>query len=480
MYLHFLNNLYGFPMIKYFSAIIIALTFSTITKAQVLEKDSLALVDFYNSMNGSSWGIFRWNLKTPVSGWWGIGVLNGRVKTIDLSNIPNLSGSVPESFGNLDSLASFYSSDANIMSLPASVTNLKRLVSFGSKNAYKGPLSSIINIPNLDALELSYYYSSPGVIPQAFENFNKLSYLNLAQNHFIGTIPSFFNNFNNLQILTLGSLDNPEGLFGGLENIPTQKLTSLYIQGNSFNFNVIEKLVKQNTLLYFNYDTQRAIDLVTLNGRLAAPAGGTVTNNTYQWYKDDTLLVATIVGDSTFQPEAPGTYHAVINNSIATQLTLTSNKMAAPSVVLKFCLSEPAFNIASTITGATYQWQQSIDSISYTDIVNDTNFEGANTSTLTLKNIPSSWYGRRYRCLTDNGNSIFYTLTFLNSWTGAANTNWNNSSNWSCGNIPDANTDVVIQSGTVTVSSDVTVRSLTVKPGANVIVTPGVQVIVSN
>jgi len=79
-----------------------------------------------------------------------------------------------------------------------------------------------------------------------------------------------------------------------------------------------------------------------------------------------------------------------------------------------------------------------------------------------------------------NGNSIFYTLTFLNSWTGAANTNWNNNSNWSCGNIPDANTDVVIQSGTVVVSADVTVRSLTVKPGANVVVNPGVQLIVSN
>ena len=322
------------------------------------------------------------------------------------------------------------------------------------------------------------------MIPQAFENFNKLSYLTLEENNFIGTIPSFFQNFNNLKTIDLsfqnGDMGINEGLSGGLENIPTNNLTELYIQGNSFNFNVIEKLVKQNTLTYFNYDIQSPINLITLNGRLAAPAGGTVTNNTYQWYKDDTLLVATIVGDSTFQPNAPGTYHAVVNNSIATQLTLTSNKGAAPSVVLKFCLSQPDFSIASNITGATYQWQQSTDSIAYTNIANDTNFEGVNTSTLTLKNISSSWYGRRYRCVTGNGNSIFYTLTFLNSWTGASNTNWNNSSNWSCGNIPDANTDVVIQSGTVVVSADVTVRILKVKPGANVVVNPGVQLIVSN
>jgi hypothetical protein len=61
------------------------------------------------------------------------------------------------------------------------------------------------------------------------------------------------------------------------------------------------------------------ISLQAINGRLAATSGGTVANNTYKWYKAAEGLVATITGDSTFQPTAIGNYYAEIANSIATQ-----------------------------------------------------------------------------------------------------------------------------------------------------------------
>lgn len=53
-----------------------------------------------------------------------------------------------------------------------------------------------------------------------------------------------------------------------------------------------------------------------------------------------------------------------------------------------------------------------------------------------------------------------------NIWTGTISNAWEDPANWSSGTIPDENTDVIINSGTVTVNSDIKVRSLRVNPNA--------------
>ena len=58
-----------------------------------------------------------------------------------------------------------------------------------------------------------------------------------------------------------------------------------------------------------------------------------------------------------------------------------------------------------------------------------------------------------------------FTLQFANVWTGLVDSSWENPANWSCGFIPDADTDVYIPSGIVTVNSNVVVGSLIVAPG---------------
>jgi hypothetical protein len=45
--------------------------------------------------------------------------------------------------------------------------------------------------------------------------------------------------------------------------------------------------------------------------------------------------------------------------------------------------------------------------------------------------------------------------------------------NWNCGVIPDNNTDVVINDGTIVINSNVTIRSLKVNPGVTITVNPG-------
>lgn len=72
--------------------------------------DSLALVDLYNATNpgDTTWNVSTGWLTAPLNEWHGIGLnAEGRVNYLDLNN-NNLTGTLPESLKNLDSLESFF------------------------------------------------------------------------------------------------------------------------------------------------------------------------------------------------------------------------------------------------------------------------------------------------------------------------------------------------------------------------------------
>src|SRR6476620_5519111 len=76
--------------------------------AQVTVQDSLALVDLYNSTDGSHWtNHTNWLTKNPVSTWYGISVTNSRVTEIRLT-YNNVIGSIHSSIGNLVNLNALY------------------------------------------------------------------------------------------------------------------------------------------------------------------------------------------------------------------------------------------------------------------------------------------------------------------------------------------------------------------------------------
>jgi hypothetical protein len=76
--------------------------------------------------------------------------------------------------------------------------------------------------------------------------------------------------------------------------------------------------------------------------------------------------------------------------------------------------------------------------------------------------------------VVDGNNSDTVTIKFGNYWIGAVSTSWEDPANWSCGTVPDTNTDVVINSGAVVVlNSNTTIRTLTIRPGANFTINPG-------
>ena len=133
-------------------------------------------------------------------------------------------------------------------------------------------------------------------------------------------------------------------------------------------------------------------------------------------------------------------------------------------------------SIPSDISGGTYQWQVD-NGGGYVNITNTGIYSGATTKTLTLTNIPGAMYGYKVRCLVNGVTpSQVYTIKFKASWLGATNAAWENPANWSCGQLPDANTDVVLIAGKPNypvLNSNVSVRSLEVRPGSSLNVNTG-------
>ena len=128
--------------------------------------------------------------------------------------------------------------------------------------------------------------------------------------------------------------------------------------------------------------------------------------------------------------------------------------------------------LASGIGGSNYAWQVDTGS-GFSSLSNSVNYSNVNDSVVTLSNIPSGWFGYKYRCVV-NGNaySRVFTLKVGNSWTGAVSTDWFNPSNWSCNIIPDQNTNVIIYSGSTTIinAPGAVCRTLSLMPTASLTV----------
>lgn len=71
-------------------------------------------------------------------------------------------------------------------------------------------------------------------------------------------------------------------------------------------------------------------------------------------------------------------------------------------------------------------------------------------------------------------------ISGANIWTGVVNQLWETPGNWSCGRIPDADTDVIINSGTVIINSAAICKRINAGPSANITVTPGFSLTVAN
>lgn len=159
-----------------------------------------------------------------------------------------------------------------------------------------------------------------------------------------------------------------------------------------------------------------------------------------------------------------------VSNSNSNTISIFRNRIGETQKV-DIC-PNGSTQITSDVTGNSYQWQVDTGN-GFSNINDDSSYNGTHSATLALTSIPSSWYPYQYRCLTGNSTSEITSLRFINTWGGSSNGLWENAANWSCGLIPDANTDVVINAGSVMLNSNASCRSLEVNPGAKLTVANG-------
>ncbi|HWB27635.1 MAG TPA: IPT/TIG domain-containing protein [Chitinophagaceae bacterium] len=293
------------------------------------KQDSAALVDLYNNTDGLHWKNNIGWLAGPVKGWYGIKInVNGRVISINLHS-NNLTGKLPASIGGMVKLDSLnLASNALSSSIPTALGNLTSLRFLNlSYNFFTDSIpSSLGNLINLQYLYLSYNYRLGGKIPSQLGNLSRLAYLDLSHNALSGEVPS-----------TLGS------------HIKAQYI---YLDDNYFTFSGMEAFAQK--LGWAKYAPQHNITLKFNKNILYAPAGGTVGNNTYYWYKGDTL-VATIKGDSTYKLSGGGYYRVVVKNKIATALTLNSDSLLT-LFITSFTPKSGTYLTKVTITGSGFSY----------------------------------------------------------------------------------------------------------------------------
>lgn len=186
---------------------------------------------------------------------------------------------------------------------------------------------------------------------------------------------------------------------------------------------------------------------------------------------------------STTQPaySKPGKYFLkVLNTEGCSDSTfIYVNVMIADTI--RAC-KLAAITITSGITGTTYQWEW--DSYGYFSEIPEANSQlynelitGTHSPVLNLVGINIA--GRLIRCRV-NG-TLFTNNIYIKStayWNGAVDTNWTNPLNWSCGQVPDPQTEVIIPEGTGRIPSvniDASCKRLFMRKNTQVIVMPGMN-----
>jgi|GEM_PF-960006 len=194
------------------------------------------------------------------------------------------------------------------------------------------------------------------------------------------------------------------------------------------------------------------------------------------------------VNASWFSVENGSSIRAVVPNGASGNiLVITPAGMARLSgfiynAAIRTVLCPPVSGAAMrcNIGAADYQWQMADSAGVFSNISDNAFFSNTTSFNLQLNNIPSSWYGKRFRCLADGRISDIFEIRFENTWTNTVSDSWENKLNWSCGYLPDNNTDVIIGHGKAIINSKVSIHSITIKPSAAVTIKKDKELSVSH
>jgi len=173
------------------------------------------------------------------------------------------------------------------------------------QNQLTGRLPSLDSLKNLDLISVGYNQLT-GNIPASFNKNTKLYYADFSHNNFTGKLPS------------LDSLD---------------PYADIYLENNKFTFAGMEDIASHFLNTYYTvYSPQANINIQQTGNVLKVAAGGTLSNNTYKWYKNG-VLFKTKTGNASLTVNSNGNYSVAVTNSIATQLTLYSDTVQVTNLL---------------------------------------------------------------------------------------------------------------------------------------------------
>jgi len=258
----------GFCLILFF-----ALTGFQLAQAQgeglvADQTEYLALKDLYIATIGNNWyNTANWPTTWPATAtsaefgtWFGVGVENGDVNSLMLySN--NLSGTVPASIGNLQSLQ-YMNIQSNQLtgSFPSSLSNAHNLTSLVVQgNQFTGslPTWSGTDFPYLQILYLNNNQFS-GSVPASYATFPSMSQLFLNDNQLTGSLPSQFASMTWLQdFRTSGNLFTPGPIPSWIGQM--SGLTILLMGGNNFTGTIPASLGNLHNLYYLSLNSNQLI-----------------------------------------------------------------------------------------------------------------------------------------------------------------------------------------------------------------------------
>ena len=184
--------------------------------------------------------------------------------------------------------------------------------------------ASITDLDSLKEISLTTNHLHRN-IPINIGNFSALVFLDWSGNRLTGNLPYSISKLRKIQ-----RFDVSYNLLTSKNNdsfyISIRRSFVLDLVVNRFTFNEIESVARSFTNTY--YAPQQRIAIHQHENMLAVSAGGTLSNNTYKWFKVGTAGATIIPGDSVFVPASSGIYYVRVSNAVATKLTLSSDTFA--------------------------------------------------------------------------------------------------------------------------------------------------------
>lgn len=344
--------------------------------AQTNVQDSLALVDLYNSTNGSSWTTNTNWLTGPVPGWYGVSVSGSRVKEINLT-ANNLTGTLPAGIGNLSELDSLTLVGNYIGgTIPSSLGSLSNIVWLDlTYNQLTGSIpSSLSTLANLDLLSLSANNLS-GSIPAEFGNFTKITELDLSFNALTGSIPSSLGNVTTLKVLNLefnllsgaipaqiSQLSDLKKLFLDNNNLTgslpakmnnLSKLSSLNLSANQLSGSIPEDVTNKVNIGYFN------LSYNNFTGAIPVSLGN-CTNLAYLWLNNNSLsgtVPAELLNITTLQSLLLHSNKFIFNGMEGVAQTFSFAQYAPQAdIALHYNDNKLSVSAGGTLENNTYHW----------------------------------------------------------------------------------------------------------------------------